>query len=56
VPWGEGLGQGGFGRLGGKKDNLATRGNQSLGHKAAIVPKTLPNPLKNGKEVLKQFP
>jgi hypothetical protein len=39
-----------------KPYNLETLGDQSLWEKAPIVPKTPPNPLKNDKEFLKQFP
>jgi len=42
--------------IGGKKYNLETLGDQSLWDKAPIVPKTPPNPLKNDKPFLKQFP
>ena len=42
--------------LGGKKYNLETLGDQSLWNQAPIEPKTPPNPLKNDKEFLKQFP
>lgn len=40
----------------GKKYNIDTLGDQSLWNHVAIEPKTPPNPLKNDKEFLKQFP
>lgn len=40
----------------GKPYNLETLGDQSLWDHAPIEPKTPPNPLKNDKEFLKQFP
>ncbi len=42
--------------IGGKKYNLETLADQSLWDKAPIVPKTPPNPLKNDKPFLKEFP
>lgn len=41
---------------GGKPCNLETLGNQALWDSAPIFPKTPPNPLKNDKEFLKEFP
>ncbi|MGJ0486589.1 MAG: DUF4331 family protein [Methylomicrobium sp.] len=41
---------------GGKPCNLETLGSQALWDSAPIVPKTPPNPLKNDKEFLKEFP
>ena len=41
---------------GGKPCNLESLDNQALWDNAAIVPKTPPNPLKNDKEFLKEFP
>jgi hypothetical protein len=41
---------------GGKPCNLESLGNQALWDSAPIVPKTPPNPLKNDKEFLKEFP
>ncbi len=40
----------------GKKYNIDMLGDQSLWNHVAIEPKTPPNPLKNDKEFLKQFP
>jgi hypothetical protein len=40
----------------GKKYNIDTLGDQLLWNHVAIEPKTPPNPLKNDKEFLKQFP
>lgn len=40
----------------GKPCNLETLGQQALWDSAPIVPKTPPNPLKNDKEFLKEFP
>jgi hypothetical protein len=40
----------------GKPYNLDTLGDQSFWDHAPIEPKTPPNPLKNDKEFLKQFP
>jgi Domain of unknown function (DUF4331) len=42
--------------INGKPYNLETLGDQSLWDHAPIEPKTPPNPLKNDKEFLKQFP
>ena len=42
--------------IGGKKYHLDTLGDQSLWDKAPILPKTPPNPLKNDKPFLKEFP
>ena len=42
--------------INGKKYNIETLGDQSLWDKVKIEPKTPPNPLKNDKEFLKQFP
>jgi len=42
--------------LDGKKYNIDMLGDQSLWNHVAIEPKTPPNPLKNDKEFLKQFP
>jgi hypothetical protein len=42
--------------LDGKKYNIEMLGDQSLWNHVAIEPKTPPNPLKNDKEFLKQFP
>jgi hypothetical protein len=42
--------------INGKPYNLETLGDQSLWNQAAIEPKTPPNPLKNDKEFLKEFP
>lgn len=41
---------------GGQKCTVETLGNQALWDKAPILPKTPPNPLKNDKEFLTQFP
>jgi hypothetical protein len=41
---------------GGKACNLETLSNQALWDSAPIFPKTPPNPLKNDKEFLKEFP
>lgn len=41
---------------GGKPCNLETLGNQALWDSAPIAPKTPPNPLKNDKDFLKEFP
>lgn len=41
---------------GGKPCNVETLGNQALWNGAPIVPKTPPNPLKNDKPFLKEFP
>jgi hypothetical protein len=41
---------------GGKKCNVETLSDQNLWNKAPIEPKTPPNPLKNDKPFLKQFP
>jgi hypothetical protein len=41
---------------GGKKCNLETLDDPALWEKVPILPKTPPNPLKNDKEFLKQFP
>jgi Domain of unknown function (DUF4331) len=41
---------------GAKPCNLESLGNQALWDSAPIVPKTPPNPLKNDKEFLKEFP
>lgn len=41
---------------GGQKCNLETLGDPALWEKVPIVPKTPPNPLKNDKEFLKEFP
>lgn len=43
-------------QLGGKPYNLETLADQSLWDHAPIVPKTPPNPLKNDKEFLSEFP
>ena len=42
--------------INGKKYNIDMLGDQSLWNHVAIEPKTPPNPLKNDKEFLKQFP
>lgn len=42
--------------IGGKKCHVDTLGDQALWDSAPIVPKTPPNPLKNDKPFLKQFP
>jgi hypothetical protein len=42
--------------LDGKKYNIEMLGDQSLWDKVKIEPKTPPNPLRNDKEFLKQFP
>ena len=42
--------------INGKKYNIDMLGDQSLWDKVKIEPKTPPNPLKNDKEFLKQFP
>jgi hypothetical protein len=42
--------------LNGKKYNLETLSDQSLWDAAPIEPKTPPNPLKNDKEFLDDFP
>jgi hypothetical protein len=42
--------------INGKPYNLETLGDQSLWDHAPIEPKTPPNPLKNDKEFLKEFP
>ena len=42
--------------LNGKPYNLETLGDQSLWDRAAIEPKTPPNPLKNDKPFLKECP
>jgi hypothetical protein len=42
--------------INGKKYNIDTLGDQLLWNHVAIEPKTPPNPLKNDKEFLKQFP
>jgi len=41
---------------GGRKCTVETLGDQALWNAAPIVPKTPPNPLKNDKPFLKQFP
>ncbi len=41
---------------GGQKCNAETLGDPALWAKVPIVPKTPPNPLKNDKEFLKEFP
>jgi hypothetical protein len=41
---------------GGKRCNVETLQDQSLWDRAPIVPKTPPNPVKNDKEFLKEFP
>ena len=43
-------------QIGGKPYNIETLGDQSLWDHAPIVPKTPPNPLKNDKEFLTDFP
>ena len=42
--------------VGGKKYNIETLADQSLWNSVPIEPKTPPNPLKNDKEFLAQFP
>lgn len=42
--------------IGGKKYNIETLASQALWDQAPIEPKTPPNPLKNDKEFLKEFP
>ncbi len=42
--------------INGKRYNVETLGDQSLWDHAPVEPKTPPNPLKNDKEFLKQFP
>lgn len=41
---------------GGKKCHVETLGEQALWDQAPIEPRTPPNPLKNDKEFLKEFP
>lgn len=43
-------------QIGGKPYNIETLSDQSLWDHARITPKTPPNPLKNDKEFLKEFP